>query len=277
MPSSAQTSPAASRRTDTTKSRPARVQSRGPGFWHALAVELSVLGLGAFTYVFVRQLTEGSPERAVQNAYRLLHVEQRLGIDHERSLVAFAVERDWLRTAANWIYIWGHWPVIILVAAWLFVHARERYRWLRNAIFASGMIGFAFFALVPMAPPRLSGMGYVDTITTWSSSYRVLQPPDYANLYAAMPSLHFGWDLLVGIALFTSTSVLAVRVFACLMPTLMAFAVIATANHWVLDVVLGLCVVTAGVAISELVASRGPVAGRRRLLLPAPRSAQVVR
>jgi hypothetical protein len=145
--------------------------------------------------------------------------------------------------------------VIIGVAAWLFVHNHERYLWLRRSMFASGMIGFAFFALVPMAPPRLANMGYIDTITTWSSSYRVMQPPDYANLYAAMPSLHFGWDLLVGIALFTSTTVLALRVFACVMPTLMAFAVVATANHWVLDVVVGLCVVTAGVAVAELIAA----------------------
>jgi membrane-associated phospholipid phosphatase len=60
----------------------------------------------------------------------------------------------------------------------------------------------------------------------------------------------------VGIALFTSTSVLALRVFACVMPTLMAFAVVATANHWILDVFGGLVVVTAGVAVSELLAAR---------------------
>ena len=224
--------------------------------------EAAIIAIGALTYVFVREFTEGSPERAVANARDLIAFEQRLGIDHERTLVNLALEHDWLRTFANWIYIWGHWPVIIAVSAWLFVHRRDRYRWLRNSVFVSGMIGFAFFALTPMAPPRLAGLGYVDTITTWSSSYRVLQPPDYANLYAAMPSLHFGWDLLVGVALFTSTSVLAVRVFAVLMPTLMAFAVIATANHWVLDVFVGLCVVTAGVVIVETVT--GIARSRRR-------------
>lgn len=227
-----------------------------------VAIEVLIITIGAITYVLVRELTEGSPERAVHNARQLLLFEQRIGIDHERTLVALALHNDWLRTLANWIYIWGHWPVIIGVASWLFVNNHDRYVWLRNSMFASGMIGFAFFYLVPMAPPRLSNMGYVDTITTWSSSYRVMQPPDYANIYAAMPSLHFGWDLLVGIALFTSTTKLAVRIFACLMPTLMAFAVIATANHWVLDVIVGLCVVTAGVAVAELLAAR--VRSRRR-------------
>lgn len=230
-------------------------------------MEAIIIAIGALTYVFVRELTEGSPERAVENARQLLAFEQRLGIDHEHTLVALSLDHDWVRTFANWIYIWGHWPVIIGVSAWLFVHDHARYLWLRRSMFASGMIGFAFFALMPMAPPRLSNMGYVDTITTWSSSYRVMQPPDYANLYAAMPSLHFGWDLLVGIALFTSTSILALRVFACVMPTLMAFAVVATANHWVLDVVVGLCVVTAGVAVAELIA-----ANQRSRSVAAPRS-----
>ena len=238
---------------DPATQHPARRDRRA--FALLVAAEAVIIAIGAFTYVFVRELTEGSPERAIANAHQLLAFEQRLGIDHERTLVGLSLAHDGLRTFVNWIYIWGHWPVILGVASWLFVHDHGRYVWLRNAIFASGMLGFAFFALVPMAPPRLSGLGYADTITLYSSSYRVMQPPDYANLYAAMPSLHFGWDLLVGIALFASTSILGLRVFAVVMPSLMGFAVIATANHWVLDVLVGLGVVTAGVAVSEAVAA----------------------
>lgn len=249
-------------RPATRTGEPNTVSQRS--FLRGLAIEAGIISLGALTYIVVRKLTEGSPERAIQNAYQLLAFEQRVGLAHERAVVDFAVAHDHVRTFVNWIYIWGHWPVILTVAAWLFVNHRDRYRWLRNSMFASGMIGFAFFALVPMAPPRLTGMGYADTVTLWSSSYRVLQPPDYANIYAAMPSLHFGWDLLVGIALFTSTTRLPVRIFACAMPTLMAFAVVATANHWILDVIVGLGVVTAGVVLAELVAARGDE--RARLL-----------
>lgn len=221
-------------------------------FHVALAIEMAIIAVGAAIYVIVRELTEGSPARAIENARTLYELEQRLGIDHEATLHALALQYEWLRNLVNWVYIWGHWPVIIAVASWLYVHHRDRYRWLRNGMFASGLIGFMFFALVPMAPPRLAGLGYVDTITTWSNSYRVLQPPSYANLYAAMPSLHFGWDLLVGVALFLSTPFLLVRILALVMPTLMGFSVIATANHWVLDVVVGLLVVTAGVALCEV-------------------------
>jgi hypothetical protein len=65
-----------------------------------------------------------------------------------------------------------------------------------------------------------------------------------------MPSLHFGWNLLVGVVLFAAFATLVVRVFAVLMPAAMAFAVVATANHFVLDVVVGLLVVLVGLAVA---------------------------
>ena len=97
----------------------------------------------------------------------------------------------------------------------------------------SGLIGFVFFAVVPMAPPRFVLPEIVDTVTESSSGYRALQPPALTNQYAALPSLHFGWNLLLGIVLFQATTRIPVRAFAVGMPVAMAFAVVATANHYV--------------------------------------------
>ena len=72
-------------------------------------------------------------------------------------------------------------------------------------MFISGLIGFAFFAAFPVAPPRLADRGIVDTVTEYSESYRALQPPALTNKYAAFPSLHAGWNL-VGIVLFQATT-----------------------------------------------------------------------
>jgi membrane-associated phospholipid phosphatase len=76
------------------------------------------------------------------------------------------------------------------------------------------------------------------------------------NQYAAMPSLHVGWDLLAGVAIFTATTYVAVRVLACVMPLLMAWAVIATGNHYVLDVVAGIVLVLVGYGLSLLLERR---------------------
>ena len=94
----------------------------------------------------------------------------------------------------------------------------------------SGAIGMVIFALWPVAPPRLADLGLVDTVTEYSRSYRVLQPPAFTNQYAAMPSLHMGWDLLIGLAIIVAASRLWVRVIGGLLPVLMGWAVVATAE-----------------------------------------------
>jgi hypothetical protein len=143
--------------------------------------------------------------------------------------------------------------VILATGVALFVLRRDRYRLLRNAMFVSGAIGFLFFALFPVAPPRLLDLGLVDTVTQQSHSYRALQPPGLTNQYAAFPSLHAGWNVLLGIVLFGTTTQLAVRTFAVLSPVAMVIAVIATANHFVLDVAGGVVVVLAGLGAAALI------------------------
>ena len=67
----------------------------------------------------------------------------------------------------------------------------------------------------------------------------MLQPPLFTNQYAAMPSLHAGWDLLVGMAIVAAASSVWLRAIGFILPMLMALAVVFTANHYILDVVAG--------------------------------------
>ena len=139
-------------------------------------------------------------------------------------------------TLANWVYIYGHWPVIIMTLAWLFVRAPAEYL-LRNAMFISGAIGLVIFVLFPVAPPRLGVLEIVDTVTQRSNSYRTLQPPGLINRYAAMPSLHFGWNLLVGDhGLARVAPAGGCAPCAVVMVAAMGLAVVVTANHYVVDV-----------------------------------------
>ncbi len=162
----------------------------------------------------------------------------------------------------NSIYIYGHWPVIALTLGWLLWKHGDRFRTYRTAMIFSGLIGFAFFALYPMAPPRfLEELGFVDTVMRNSSSYRLLQPPAFTNQYAAMPSLHVGWNVLMGIAIYTTTTNRLWRAFAVVMPLAMYAATILTANHFVLDGVVGSTVALAGLAIAR---PAGPAGEGRR-------------
>jgi len=202
-------------------------------------------------YFGVRGQTEGAVATADANAQRVLDAERAVGIDIEAGLQSQLVDHRWLVDLANWIYIWGHWPLILATLVWLVVAHRERFWEFRNAIFISGSIGLVIFATFPVTPPRLFSPEYLDTVTVHSEAYRVLQPPSLVNKYAAVPSLHFGWNLLLGITWYRVGRRRRWTVAAIVMPMAMGFAVVATANHWVLDVIAGAIVALAGLAIEE--------------------------
>lgn len=213
--------------------------------------EAVLVALAILAYFAIRNLTAGAADVAKANGERLDRWEEALSIDLEAALQDALDGSDALVTLANWVYIWGHWPVILASVTALFLLRRRRYYLLRNALFISGAIGFLLFALFPVAPPRLLDLGLVDTVTEQSHSYRALQPPGLTNQYAAFPSLHAGWNLLVGIVLFQTFRNAAVRAFAVLSPIAMAVAVVATANHFVIDVFAGAAVVLVALAVAH--------------------------
>jgi hypothetical protein len=250
--------------TDIASRPPAREQAPRPlaarrlrgSVGNGLLHEVALVAGAMLVYFGVRNLTAGAPDEAFANGERIVDFEGWLGIDWEDAVQASIVGSDILVMLANWVYIWGHWPVILSTAVALYLWRRDRYFVLRNALFISGGIGFLFFALVPVAPPRLLELGLVDTVSSQSDAYRALQPPGLTNQYAALPSLHIGWNLAVGIVLFTTTAHLAVRAFALLAPLAMGFAVVATANHFVVDVAAGVAVVLVGLAGALLIEKR---------------------
>lgn len=223
---------------------------------YAVLRELALAAFAALAYFGIRNLTVGAMDEAFANAARIADLEERLGLDWEQALQRPFLDEQAFVSLFNWIYIWGHWPVIAVTAIVLFRARHDRYVLLRNAIFLSGAIGFLFFALFPVAPPRLVDPALVDTVTLHSDAYRALQPPGLTNQYAAFPSLHFGWNLLVGIVLWGTTTRVLVRAFAVAGPLAMAAAVIVTANHFVLDMVGGLLVVLAALSVVRLLNPR---------------------
>ena len=205
-----------------------------------LAREALLVAPAALFYFLVRGLVDAKPTDAYAHATMVIQLEQSLGIFHERELQAMILHFDYLVDLANWIYIWIHWPVITATFVWLIVLHRRKYPTYRNVMLLSGAVGIAVFALYPVAPPRLMpSLDVVDTVTTHSYSYRVLQPPNLTNPYAAMPSLHFGWNLLMGIAIFREARRLGIKLLGILMPLAMFFGIVFTANHYIIDGLAG--------------------------------------
>jgi hypothetical protein len=206
-------------------------------------------------YYLVRgQATERVGE-AVARGVAIVEFEQGLGIFWEVELQRAILDYDLLVQGLNAFYLYGHLPVIGALALWLYFWHRPQYLLMRNAFLVSGAIGLVFYLNFPTAPPRLLAQhgfdfGLVDTIVEQYDEGRPLTPNFFVNQYAALPSLHFGWNLLVGMALWLATKNILIRAFAVLMPLAMFTDIILTANHYIVDAVAALPVVLVGMAIT---------------------------
>jgi hypothetical protein len=132
---------------------------------------------------------------------------------------------------------------------------RPQYLLMRNAFLISGAIGLIIFVNFPTAPPRLLEhhgveLGFVDTILLEYNASRPDTPSFFVNEYAAMPSLHIGWNLLVGITLWLATRNVLVRAFGVLMPLTMFAVIVLTANHYIVDAFAGFAVMMAGLILA---------------------------
>jgi hypothetical protein len=205
-----------------------------------LLAEALILVLAYLAYEAVRRLVAPSSGDAFGHAANIIRFEQELGIFFEPSLQRLIVDHHWLVTLFNWVYVWGYLPVISLAALYLYARHHDSYTRYRNAFLLSGAVGLVIFALVPVAPPRMfPEFGFVDTVHVNSAVYRSLQGSDLVNEFAAVPSFHFGWILLVGIALIQTNRHLVVRAAGVLLPLMMLAAIIFTANHYVIDAIIG--------------------------------------
>jgi hypothetical protein len=220
--------------------------------WMRVIFEILFIVPAYTAYQFVRGYVGGDAGAAFENARALIQVEQRLGIFHEAFLQQLILPKEWMVDLWNYVYIYGHLPVIIAVAVWLYVSHRHNYAFFRNAFLISGLIALIGFTTVPLTPPRyMPEFGFVDTIVH-AKSYYIFQSPKIVNQYAAMPSLHFGWDLLVAVAIGVNARQLWVRRVAYFLPFVTLGGIVLTANHYFLDAAAGAAVAAMGLGAAFL-------------------------
>ena len=206
--------------------------------------ELAAVAVAALIYYLVRGAVADRAEEAFQRARDILELEQRLRLDWETAIHESILGSNALIDLANGTYFWGHMPLLIVLAVWLWRSHRDTWRSFRNALLISGAAGVIAYLLFPTAPPRLmSELGYIDTLALRAApAYQAQEVGLFVNPYAALPSLHVGWALLAGLAVWRASGRPSMRVLAVAIPLSQSWAVVATANHWTLDAFAGLAV-----------------------------------
>ena len=227
-----------------------------------LAAGLGPLLLLYVFYTVVRFLVaDRGPDLGLTNALQVIDLERRLGIYWEKGVQTASLPHDWLVRVANWYYVLGFLPMLVggaVLAAWRAPSALFHWRGIFALSLLMAIVGYTLF---PLTPPRLlpNDWGYVDTLTTYGPRYYgdhsgeslfngYGRLPSMVNVYAAMPSMHVAWSViasaLIAAAFPRRTPALTIAV---LHPILMAIAVVVTANHYLLDVVAGLLVLSLSV------------------------------
>ncbi|MFD7711238.1 bifunctional glycosyltransferase 87/phosphatase PAP2 family protein [Streptomyces sp. NPDC059786] len=228
-----------------------------------LLLELLLIRVFYAAYAQVRLAATAGRATAEEHGEQIHSLEKTLGIGIEHWANHTVVRIPWLEHFLSFYYETFHFIVPLVILGVLFARRPADYRWARASLGLATLLGLAGFWLYPLAPPRLMpDLGFIDTV----HGVQDFAKPDYGtmtaltNQYAAMPSLHFGWSLWCGIVVAVMARRKWVKALGLLHPLFTLVAIVATANHWVLDAVGGAAVVGAGFGLTYL------LSGPRRLL-----------
>jgi len=197
---------------------------------------------------------------ALGNGRGIWHAEQALHIDPELALNRWLAGHHSLGLAVSDYYDNAHFIVTISVLVWLWWRRAGVYRSLRTSLVLVNVIGFVVFWRFPVAPPRMLD-GFTDVVASTHAfgSWHTGSLASHANQVAAMPSLHIAWAAWCTLAIWRSTERVWARALAVAYPCTTAFAVLATGNHYLLDILGGLLALALAVLLS---AGAGRLAGR---------------
>jgi len=202
-----------------------------------IAIWLCVDGL----YELVRGLTEGSTAAAFANGNRVVQLEQSTHTFFEVDFQRLILHDRWLVDITNFLYMNLHFALTTAFLTWLYLRRNEAFYFVRNVFIGTMAIAITIHAFFPTAPPRLlTQYGFVDTIFSYSGVDQDQGAiSTLVNKYAAVPSVHVGFALIVGItAAMVARRRWAKIAWACY-PVLMLYIVVSTGNHFWFDGLVG--------------------------------------
>jgi membrane-associated phospholipid phosphatase len=202
-------------------------------------------------YQAARGVADRDPSRAFENGWRVIDLEQRLAGLGELTFQGWTQSSHFLAELVSWTYWNSEFTVIGIALLWVYLRRNGAFTRFRNTILLANVLGLIGYVLLPTAPPRFfTSMGFTDTLGQLGGLNHGSGLVELAsNPYAAMPSLHAADALIVGIVLASVARHWPVRILWLLWPVWVWFAVMATGNHFWLDVCAGVVLGTIALAI----------------------------
>jgi hypothetical protein len=221
-----------------------------PHGWLDVVRQIVLFGAAYLGYSLVRGLVEGKASAAFQHARDLIQAERTLHLFVEPSVQAWASGSHVLMDFSSWLYVNAQTSITLAALVYLYVRHNGSFYFVRNMFAIAMLIALVGYAVFPTAPPRfLPEWGFIDSVSDLTGmhvSHNSASMTALFNPYAAVPSMHVAFALMIGWPLASLSRTPVGRVLWRLYPLLIAFVIVATANHFILDALLG--ALTAGVS-----------------------------
>ncbi len=220
-----------------------------PRGWLDLARQLAFMGAAYWVYSLVRGVVDapGGAAVAFENARRLISIELELNVFVEPSVQAWAEGVPVMVDVSSWLYINAQTTVTMGALVFLYVVHNRSFPFVRNMFAVAWVLALVAYGLYPTAPPRLfPEWGFFDAVSSFTGVSHTDSAAALFNPYAAVPSMHVCFAVMIGVPLSRLCRHRAVRLFWTLYPLLVVFVIVTTANHFLADAFLG--ALTAGLA-----------------------------
>jgi len=237
----------------------ARVLPRG---WRDLVRQVLLFVIAYVLYGLVRALAYGDAYepgyKPFGDAMKIINLERVLHVFIEPSIQSWALGVHWLMDFADWTYLNAHYVVTASALVFIYLRRNDHFYFVRNMFMIAMAIALVGYAVYPTAPPRLlPEWGFTDTIQQFTGlTVEKGAGSAFLNLYASVPSMHVCFAMMVGVPMVRFVRHWPAKIAWSLYPLWITFVVIATGNHYLTDVFLG--VVTAGAAalLAQLLLAR---------------------
>ena len=226
-----------------------------PKGWGDALRQLLLFGLAYNGYQVVRGIVDSDQPQALANGMHIIHLERSLGAFFEPGLQQALLSHHWVIDLANFFYLNCHFVITTGFLIWLYLRRNDNFYFVRNMFLVAMGLALIGYALFPAAPPRMfPTAGFTDTIsdfthTNQDSSFTSV----LVNPYAAVPSMHIAFALMIGVPGFVLARSSALRMWWSMYPMLVFFVIVVTANHFWFDAAMGAAVAcTAAVVATQL-------------------------
>lgn len=212
-----------------------------PQGWGDASRQLGLFVIAELSYETVRGVAEGQRAEAFANGAAVIDIERATHTFFEANIQAALIDQAWIIDVANFLYMNTHFVITTGFLVWLYLYRNNSFYFVRNMFLVAMALALVGYALVPTAPPRLYPQeGFVDTITAYAQvNHDSGLVKLFVNPYAAIPSMHVAFSLMIGISGALISRHAVTRAFWCAYPLVVFFVVVVTANHYWLDAAAG--------------------------------------